>query len=141
MWWWNERKNSIKNILVKILLQNKLTTLFWNILLVSSGYFSITSITNISNFMLGISFNQPPLIDNIINYLQLNPECHNKITNIFSSYPSETMTPTEHYLNVTPNEYTQANVSPNLKDVIHLIDGNGAPFLNKCQIKWHEMKK
>ena len=86
-------------------------------------------------------FTQPPLIDDIIYYLEHNPECHEKNSNILTLYSNESMSPHEHYLYVTPNEYTKANISPNLKDIIHLIDGNGAPFLNKCQIKWHELNK
>ncbi|XWV24763.1 putative 5'-3' exonuclease 20 [Tupanvirus deep ocean] len=81
---------------------------------------------------------QPPLIDDIIKYLESHENCQEKIMTILSSCPENTMTPQEHYLYVTPNEYTKANVSPNLSDVLHLIDGYGALYLNKCQIKWHE---
>lgn len=82
---------------------------------------------------------QPPLISDIINYLKTNPNCQNIITVILSSCNENNMTPNEHYLYVTPNEYTNAGISPNLADVLHLIDGYGAPYLNKCQIKWHEL--
>ncbi len=84
-------------------------------------------------------FTQPPLIDDIITFLEKNPNCQQMISKYLLSYPQNNMTSREHYLCVTPNEYTHANISPNLKDVIHLIDGYGAPFLNKCQIKWHEL--
>lgn len=84
---------------------------------------------------------QPPLIDDIIKYLENTPNCQQVLEKIIQSYPENTMGPYDHYLYVTPNEYTGANVSPNLSDVIHLIDGNGALYLNKCQIKWHEYKQ
>lgn len=84
------------------------------------------------------TFTQPPLIDDIILFLENNLDCHTQISNILSSYPNDSMTPHEHYLYVTPNEYTKANISPNLKDIIHLIDGNGASFINKCQIRWYD---
>jgi 5'-3' exonuclease len=83
-------------------------------------------------------YTQPPLIDDIIQYLETHPNCQKEIVAILSSYPENNMSPLEHYLFVTPNEYTKAGVSPNLSDVIHLIDGYGALYLNKCQIKWHE---
>jgi 5'-3' exonuclease len=81
---------------------------------------------------------QPPLIDDIIDYLETHEKCHEEVVRELSSYGENNMSPNEHYLYVTPNEYTNAGVSPNLSDVLHLIDGNGALFLNKCQIKWHE---
>jgi len=81
---------------------------------------------------------QPPLIDDIIKYLETNSDCQQYFELLLSSYPENNMSPHEHYLYVTPNEYTGANVSPNLSDVLHLIDGYGATYLNKCQIKWHE---
>lgn len=83
-------------------------------------------------------YTQPPLIDDIIKYLEEHPKCQEEIISILSSYPENNMSPMEHYLYVTPNEYTKAGVSPNLSDVVHLIDGYGAQYLNKCQIKWHE---
>ncbi|AYV85432.1 MAG: putative 5'-3' exonuclease 20 [Satyrvirus sp.] len=86
-------------------------------------------------------FTQPPLIDDIIAYLEKNQDCQTKINSFLSSCPENDMSLMEHYLYVTPNEYTNAGVSPNLSDVVHLIDGFGAPYLNKCQIKWHEYKK
>lgn len=81
---------------------------------------------------------QPPLIDDIIRYLETKPDFQHEITTILASISENNMTPHEHYLYVTPNEYTNAGVSPNLSDVLHLIDGYGALYLNKCQIKWHE---
>lgn len=81
---------------------------------------------------------QPPLIDDIIAYLTTNQPFHEIFENELKSYRENTMSPTEHYLHVTPNEFTNAGVSPNLSDVLHLIDGNGVLYLNKCQIKWHE---
>ncbi len=81
---------------------------------------------------------QSPLIDDIIRYIETHPSCHEEIVMALSSCKENNMTPEEHYLFVTPNEYTNAGVSPNLSDVQHLIDGNGALYLNKCQIKWHE---
>lgn len=81
---------------------------------------------------------QPPLIEDIIAFLEKNPCPQELFDGILKSYPENTMGPTEHHLFVTPNDYTKAGVSPNLADVTHLIDGNGALYLNKCQIKWHE---
>ena len=81
---------------------------------------------------------QPPLMDDIIKYLQANPNCQCEFVNILESYPENEMSPAEHYLFVTPNEYTGAGIAPNLSDVVHLIDGFGAAYINKCQIKWHE---
>lgn len=93
---------------------------------------------------------QPPLMDDIIKYLETNKgnqqnqqnqyvECQQQIVNRLKSCPENTLSPQEHYYYITPNEYTNANKSPNLADVIHLIDGNGAVYLNKCQIRWHEL--
>ena len=83
---------------------------------------------------------QPPLIDNIIEYIQSNSKNINKLLlENLASYTDKDMSLLDHYLYVTPNEYTGANVSPNLADVLGLIDGAGARYLNKCQIKWHEM--
>jgi len=81
---------------------------------------------------------QPPLIDDIIKYLETHDNHQEHFSARLASYPENKMSPLEHYLHVTPNEYTGANVSPNLSDVLHLIDGYGAFYLNKCQIKWHE---
>lgn len=90
--------------------------------------------------ILGWQYNhsQPPLMDDIIKYLEANPKCEDVIMSNLLSFKPNDMTPHEHYLYITPNEYTLAGVSPNLSDVLHLIDGYGAPYLNKCQIKWHE---
>lgn len=84
---------------------------------------------------------QPPLIDDIIKFLENQSGYCEQLENILNSYPENNMSPSEHYLYVTPNEYTNANVAPNLSDILHLIDGNGAIYLNKCQIKWHEYEK
>ncbi len=84
------------------------------------------------------NYSQPPLIDDIINYLENNPDCSNHLDTILKSYPENNMTPKQNYLYVTPNEYTLAKISPNLSDVIQLIDGKGAIYLNRCQIRWHE---
>lgn len=84
---------------------------------------------------------QPPLIDDIIKYIETHPTCREKIITELSNYKENNMTPEEHYFYITPNEYTNAGISPNLSDVLHLIDGNGAFYLNKCQIKWHEYEE
>lgn len=84
---------------------------------------------------------QPPLIDDIIKYLETNPSCGNDLDTNLATYPENTFTPEELYLYVTPNDYTQAGISPNIADVIPYIDGYGAIYLNKCQIKWHEFEK
>ncbi|MEM0354010.1 MAG: hypothetical protein QXW79_00375 [Thermoplasmata archaeon] len=84
---------------------------------------------------------QPPLIEDIAKYLENNhSNLNGRLDSIIKNYPENNMEPNNYYLYVTPNEYTRANVSPNLSDVIHLIDGNGAVYLSKCQIKWHEYK-
>lgn len=82
------------------------------------------------------NYTQPPLIRDIIKCLKSNVK--NDLSIFLSYYIQHDMTPMEHYLYITPNEYTNANISPNLSDVLHLIDGYGALYLNKCQIKWHE---
>lgn len=79
-----------------------------------------------------------PLISTIVEFLEKNDNIGEKLRNALASYPENNMGEVEHYLYVTPNEYTKVGVSPNLSDVLHLIDGYGAPYLNKCQIKWHE---
>jgi len=84
------------------------------------------------------NYTQPPLIDDIIKYLTLNPSCQTHLDSILNTYPENNLTPGENHSLVTPNDYTHKGISPNLADVIHLIDGNGVLFLNKCQIKWHE---
>lgn len=81
---------------------------------------------------------QPPLMIDIIKYLENHPDCQSEFVQILQSYPPNEMSPLEHYLFVTPNEYTGAGVAPNLADVVQLIDGFGAAYINKCQIKWHE---
>jgi len=85
------------------------------------------------------NYTQPPLIDSIVYYLEHTKDIPMVITAKLESYPTKSMEAIEHYLFVTPNEYTNANISPNLADVIHLIDGSGAIYLNRCQIKWHEL--
>lgn len=82
---------------------------------------------------------QPPLVDDIIKYLENHPNCGNSLDTILSSYPENNLSPKELYLYVTPNDYTKADISPNISDVVHLIDGYGAIFLNKCQIRWHDL--
>lgn len=82
---------------------------------------------------------QPPLIDDIIRYLENSPDCGNELMETLKAYPENTLSPEELYLYVTPNDNTHANVSPNISDVLPHIDGFGAIYLNKCQIKWHEM--
>jgi len=84
---------------------------------------------------------QPPLIDDIIRFLENNSNPQEILDELLKSCTENKMGPLEHYLYVTPNEYTKAGVAPNLSDVLHLIDGNGALYLNKCQIKWHEYEE
>ena len=57
------------------------------------------------------------------------------------SYPINNLTPRENYLLVTPNDYTNAGLTPNVADVIDLIDGAEVLYLNKCQIRWHCLLK
>ena len=85
------------------------------------------------------NYTQPPLLDDVIKYLEDHPNCNEEMASLLSSYPENNMSPLEHYRYVTPNEYTKAGVSPNLSDVVDLIDGYGALYLNKCQIKWQEI--
>lgn len=84
------------------------------------------------------NYTQPPLIDDIVEYLKTKSNCEALICENLLLYGENNMSPLDHYFYVTPNEYTNANVAPNLSDVIHLIDGYGAHWLNKCQIKWNE---
>lgn len=79
-------------------------------------------------------YTHPPLIDDILIFLE------SEDMNTFHQtieYPQNTMTNTDHYQFVTPNDYTQVGVSPNLSEVLHLFDGSGAPYLNRTQIRWH----
>ena len=125
-------KNNISNQEINKIVLDYLTGIEW-----LYQYY----ITNKHHEWSGWYYNQsqPPLIDDIIKYLETNPECQNKINTNLSIHSENNMSPQDHYLYVTPNEYTNANISPNLSDVLHLIDGNGALYLNKCQIKWHEL--
>lgn len=82
-----------------------------------------------------------PLISSIIKYLEATPNISKKLQQKLAEYPENDLSLLQHYLYVTPNEYTNANIAPNLSDVLHLIDGYGAAYLNKCQIKWHEYHK
>ncbi len=87
-------------------------------------------------------WNQCPLIIDICKFYEKNSNSCSKIINDnLNQYPENNLTLEEHYDLITPNDFTQKNKSPNLTDVLHLIDGNGAPYLNKCQIKWHELEK
>jgi len=83
----------------------------------------------------------PPLISDIMLWLRKNPNCQSKLANKLNSYPINDLTPIENYLLVTPNDYTNAGLTPNVADVIDLIDGAGVLYLNKCQIKWHCLVK
>ena len=84
-------------------------------------------------------YTKPPLVQDIINYLRTHPTCQQDIINYIESFPKNNMDPNQHYNYVTPNEYTGASVAPNLSDILHLIDGKGALYLNRCQFKWHEI--
>ena len=84
-------------------------------------------------------YTKPPLIDDVIDFLKNYPNCQEDIIKYLENYPENNMTISEHYKYVTPNEYTGANIAPNLSDVVHLIDGKGASYLNRCQFKWHEL--
>lgn len=84
-------------------------------------------------------YSRSPLIDDIIECLEKFKNSEEQIYDILKSVSQNSLTPYQHYLYITPNEYTNANISPNLSDVIELdlIDGYGAFYINKCQIRWH----
>jgi 5'-3' exonuclease len=85
-------------------------------------------------------WSKPPLIDDLVDFLKSNKTtCQSELASHLKNCRPNTMTPLDNYSYVTPNEYTHLKKSPNLRDVIHLIDGWGAIYLNKCQIKWHEI--
>ena len=86
---------------------------------------------------------QPPLIDDIIAYLEKHPSCRSefatinaKLNALVLAYPENTRSPLENYLYVTPNDYTNAGVSPSIADVLPFLTGYGAIYGNKCQIDW-----
>lgn len=77
-----------------------------------------------------------PLIPDIIFWLKKNILKQSVLEEKLALYPTHNLTPIENYQSVTPNDYTGANVNSNVADVINRIDGSGALYLNKCQIKW-----
>jgi 5'-3' exonuclease len=79
----------------------------------------------------------PPLVADIVRYLSLHPKCQPKLTKILNSYPSNNLTPQQNYLMVTPNNYTQAGLNPNISDIKDCIDGYGATYINRAQINWN----
>lgn len=85
------------------------------------------------------AYSKPPLIRDLVKYLEKHPNCQPEFDSVLSSYPENTMGPKENYLQVTPNDYTGAGITCNLEDVLDHIDGYGALYLNRCQIKWHEL--
>ncbi len=84
-------------------------------------------------------YTKPPLVQDIITYLIKNPGCQTDIIKHLESYPENNMDSSTHYHYVTPNEYTNANIAPNLSDVLHLIDGKGMLYPNRCQFKWNDL--
>ncbi len=61
---------------------------------------------------MAIQYTQPPLVDDIIKYLETHSDCRGKVMELLSTYPEHNMSPKEHYLFVTPNEYTNATFHP-----------------------------
>lgn len=85
-------------------------------------------------------YNIAPLISDIITYLS-NSENIELFQSKLVSMPDFSMDPSDLYLYVTPNDYTgNLNTSPSIDDVKNLIDGTGAPYLNKCRVKWYMYK-
>lgn len=78
---------------------------------------------------------QAPLLKDVIFFMKKN-NCSVLLLEELKKLPKHTMTPTENYFYVTPNDYTGENVSVYVDDIIPFIRGEGALYCNRVKIDW-----
>lgn len=80
-----------------------------------------------------------PLVKDIVNYVS-NSSNIEDIRLTLDSMPEFDLDPSELFLHVTPSDYTgNTSTSPSVSDVMHLLDGSGAPYINRCQFRWFQL--